>query len=82
MSTRIASSMNERADEDKVFVCMACGKTSTTRYGFIEGDKPGEYVSTASSGWDEACMLNCNEVEKKRLVYNDAGTRVVQLADP
>jgi hypothetical protein len=35
--------------DDGIWVCAACGKTATDRYG-IEGEH--------SSGWDESCMLN------------------------
>ncbi len=35
------------APEGQVYVCGACGKTSTTRYGL-----------DAKNGWDESCMLN------------------------
>jgi hypothetical protein len=31
------------------FVCAACGKTSSTKYGF---------GGTANPGWDTSCMLN------------------------
>jgi hypothetical protein len=42
--------MSDRvAPEGHMFVCTACGKTSTTRYG-IDGER--------SRGWDESCMLN------------------------
>ena len=37
------------APDDGIWVCAACGKTATDRYG-IEG--------AHSSMWDESCMLN------------------------
>lgn len=41
------------APEGQVYVCGACGKTSSTRYGFDAQNK-----NVASGGWDESCMLN------------------------
>lgn len=41
------------AQSGQVWVCGACGKTSTTRYGV---DADGN--SVASGGWDESCLLN------------------------
>lgn len=35
------------APAGQVYVCGACGKTSTTRYGL-----------DAANGWDESCMLH------------------------
>lgn len=37
------------APDDGIWVCGACGKTATDRYG-IEGEH--------TYGWDESCMLN------------------------
>ena len=37
------------APPDKIWVCVACGKLATDRYG-MEGWR--------SYGWDESCMLN------------------------
>jgi hypothetical protein len=78
MSTLIKKdSGNERADEGHLFVCCACGKTSTTRYGFERIE--GRDVSTASPGWDESCMLNASEFAIDRLVGNEDKTRVVSV---
>jgi len=41
---------NTRAPEGTVFVCTACSKTSSTRYG-------GCYEEN-SPMWDESCMLH------------------------
>lgn len=42
--------MDERfAPEGAIWVCQACGKTHSDKYG-IEG--------AGSRGWDESCMLN------------------------
>lgn len=38
------------ANPDQIWVCGACGKTSTTKYGFN---------GTSQHGWDESCMMNC-----------------------
>jgi hypothetical protein len=35
------------AQEGKIFVCVACGKTSRGLYG-----------TDGQAGWDESCMLN------------------------
>lgn len=45
------------APDGSVFVCSACGKVSTTRYGFT-GSDPGPYTSTASPGWDASCAMH------------------------
>jgi hypothetical protein len=61
-------------DGDHLYVCCACGKTSTTRFGFDDSNK-----STASPGWDESCMLNAREYPKSRLRWNANKTRVVEV---
>jgi hypothetical protein len=66
---------NETAKPGSLFVCCACGKTSTTIYGFDE--LTGE--STASRGWDESCMLNAKEFAVDLLDWNDTRTRVVAV---
>ena len=40
---------DEIAPKGTRFVCLACGKTSSTRYGFD---------GTADRGWDPSCMMN------------------------
>ncbi len=35
------------------YVCMACGKTARSKYGFDSDRKP-----TADQGWDTSCVLN------------------------
>lgn len=68
---------NRPAREGFVFVCGACGKISTWRYGFasVAGftivGKDGEPLEVASPGWDESCMLNASEVEIERLVVDE-----------
>ena len=42
--------MSDRfAPDDAIWVCGACGKTATNRYGI---------VGPHTHGWDESCMLN------------------------
>lgn len=62
---------NEFAKDGHLFVCRACGKTSTTRYGFDADNK-----STASPGWDESCMLNAQQFAVDRLVWSVGKTHV------
>jgi hypothetical protein len=47
------NSGTDYAADGQVYVCGACGKTSSTRYGF---DANGRTVS--AHGWDESCALN------------------------
>lgn len=56
------------APEGRLWVCLACGKTSTDRYG-----DDGEH----SAGWDESCMMNSRLFDKSALVYS--GGRVVHV---
>jgi hypothetical protein len=65
---------NRNATDGHLFVCCACGKTSTTEFGFDAAGK-----STASPGWDESCMLNEHEFPIAALVWNDDMTRVVEV---
>lgn len=46
-----------------IFVCLACGKTSPTRYGF-----DGHNRNVAQHGWDESCMLNAQLFKVDQLV--------------
>ena len=55
--------------DDGIWVCAACGKTSTDRYG-IEGEH--------SRGWDESCMMNAVLCKRAGI---KPGTRVAK-ADP
>ena len=64
---------NEIAPDDSLYVCCACGKTSTTAYGF---DAVGN--STATPGWDESCMLNARLFPKSKLVFGPSH-RVVSV---
>lgn len=57
---------DERAPKGKIFVCLACGKTSPTRYGLKN-----------RNGWDASCMINCVLVEEDRLLEKNG--RVVKI---
>ncbi len=51
---------NATAPKGKVYVCLACGKTSRDIYG-------------ESSGWDASCMLNCVLANEADLVKDKYG---------
>ena len=73
--------MNKTADPGNVFVCLACGKRSRSRYGFQpvgEGLLRREVRDSISPGWDESCMLNCDEFPEGDLVLNGIG-RVTEI---
>lgn len=55
------------APEGSVWVCMACGKTATDRYG-----GPG-----STRGWDASCVMNSSLAEKESLVFE--GDRVIGI---
>jgi predicted HNH restriction endonuclease len=55
---------NEIADQGKVFVCMACGKTSGDKYGIAKGQE-------RSPHWDESCMLNSQKIDTSKLLIAD-----------
>lgn len=61
------ASGNRVAPIGKVFVCLACGKRSRDRYG----------TNLISHGWDESCMLNCDEFDEKDLVIENG--RVIKI---
>jgi len=60
------------APEGKVWVCLACGKTSRHKYG--DEDR-------WATGWDVSCTLNCDLFDEKDLVRNEHG-RVVSIKRP
>lgn len=66
---------NKRADEGRIFVCCACGKVSPDRYGMTE-PRPGELSRTP--GWDESCMMNCDEFDVAKLEFSPGG-RVIKV---
>ena len=57
------------AEEGNLWVCLACGKTSESKYG-ISGKH--------SYGWDVSCMMNAEEVSKDKLVFNNSN-RVIEI---
>ena len=57
------------APDDGIWVCAACGKTHTDRYG-MEG--------VGTHGWDASCMLNAVLCKRGDIV---PGARVTR-ADP
>ena len=65
----------DTARDGHLFVCCACGKVSTTRYGFDATTNK----STAAPGWDESCMLNAREFSVDRLEWDRHGARVVKV---
>lgn len=68
------SSSNERmAPEGFLWVCLACGKTATDRYG-IEGEN--------SPWWDESCMMNSALHPKSHLVYAPDSRCVTEIKEP
>ena len=71
---------NETAKPGHIFVCCACGKTSTTRYGFETAGPFATTKGTASPGWDESCMLNAREFAESRIVWNESRSRVASVA--
>lgn len=62
------------APEGYLYVCLACGKTSPTRYGFDARNK-----NVAMSGWDESCSCNAEMFPISRLTRNPSG-RVTKIA--
>lgn len=57
--------MSRLAPEGAVWVCGACGKTHTDRYG-IEGK--------GARGWDASCALNAILVHDKQYEYDGVPT--------
>ena len=65
---------NRVSSPGHLFVCCACGKVSTTKYGF---DASGR--STASPGWDESCMLSAQEFPESQITWNVGHTLAVEI---
>jgi hypothetical protein len=53
------------APDDCIWVCAACGKTQTDKYGYGEG----------SSGWDESCMLNAILCKRNNIIPAERVTK-------
>lgn len=62
------------APEGHIWVCLACGKTSKTQFGF---DKDNQNV--AMQGWDESCMLNARLIPESRIIERGPGGRVTKI---
>lgn len=62
---------NKIADPGKIWVCLACGKTSQDDYGTME----------RSPGWDESCMMNSQEIEIERLIFHPNSKTVKEVKD-
>ena len=65
------------APEGQIYVCMACGKTSKTKYGYDKQDK-----DVAMYGWDVSCMLNSRLIPEKWVVERSEGGRVLKIDVP
>ena len=63
------------APEGYIWVCMACGKTSKTHYGFDENRN-----TVSMRGWDESCMLNSEMTPEELIIERDPDGRVTRLA--
>ena len=59
--------MSEIAEEGKIWVCLACGKTSKDRYG------------DAGTGWDESCFLHSELLDEGKLRFKEG--RVVEILE-
>ena len=63
------------------WVCGACGKTSRTRYGFVDGGtKMGsnhmpDGSPVASPGWDESCMMHAVLCYREQRVRDSDGLK-------
>ena len=55
-----------------LWVCLACGKTSGTRYGFDAGNR-----SVSMPGWDESCMMSCSLFRREDIAAQSEGGRVI-----
>lgn len=60
---------NQEAPPGAIFVCHACGKVSSNRYGID--------ATEMSAGWDESCMLNAVLCDAASIVRGQNG-RVVK----
>lgn len=73
---------NQKAGPGEIFVCLACGKTSSWKYGFADDSQPEKEKEerVASRGWDESCMLNSVLVREVDLTRNEHG-RVIKIRE-
>jgi hypothetical protein len=66
------SSTTRIAPEGKVWVCLACGKTSKDSYG-IESPKE------TSKGWDASCLVSCQLFDKDKIKFDNNTGLVVEI---
>lgn len=65
------------APAGQTWVCMACGKTSRTKYGIDSDGKP-----CSTPGWDASCMLNSRLIPESWIVERGPGGRVTKVDVP
>lgn len=58
-------------ENETIWVCLVCGKTSEDRYG----------KKNTSYGWDESCFLNSIQVKKSHLIYNLDESLVIKIKE-
>lgn len=63
------------APEGHLWVCLACGKTSKTRFGFDESN-----ARVAMRGWDASCVMNSELIAIDRITSQDAEGRVYKIS--
>ena len=56
--------MDDKAPAGKIYVCLACGKTSKT----MNGDR-----EAVRRGWDVSCVVNCDLFDESDLVIDQYG---------
>jgi hypothetical protein len=62
------------APEGHIWVCLACGKTSKTRYGFDEKNR-----TVSMRGWDASCVLNSRLIPEDKIVERNQYGRVTRI---
>lgn len=65
------------APEGHIWVCMACGKTSKTKYGFDQDNN-----RVAMRGWDVSCAINSQLFPESHIAERDQNGRVTKIDDP
>lgn len=67
----------ELAPEGQAWVCLACGKTSRSRFGLDKGNK-----NVAMKGWDASCVLNSQLIQEDWIVETENGlVRKIDVPD-
>lgn len=62
------------APEGYIWICLACGKTSKSKYGFDQDHKP-----VAMRGWDVSCSLNSQLFLESQIAERDLDGRVIKI---